>query len=238
MKSVIAIRHVHFEGLGTFEPVLREAGYRIEYLDAGTDSLAALDPLQPELLAVLGAPVSVYDTDIYPFLAVERELLVVRLKANLPTLGICLGAQQIAAALGAQVEPAAGKEIGFAPVTLTEDGRSSPLRHLKNIPVLHWHGDSFAIPAGAIRLAETPLCRNQAFLLGSNVLGLQFHPEADTAKGLEAWLVGHACELAAARIDPRTIRRDASQFGDRLLGAARAMLLDWLNGWKDTRKSL
>ena len=229
MKSAVAIRHVHFESLGTFEPVLKESGYTVRYLDAWEDELVRLDGLAPDLLIVLGAPVGTYETEAYPFLAVERELLTHRLCAQRPTLGVCLGAQQIAAALGAKVIPGGYKEIGFSTLDLTPDGKSSPLRHLEGISVLHWHGDTFEIPSGALRLAGTSLCQNQAFSLGPNILGLQFHTEVEASRGLEAWFIGHACELATAKIDLRTIRKDGILLGKRLQESARGMFLEWLH---------
>ncbi len=229
LRSAVAIRHVHFEHLGTFEAVLAGAGYRLHYHDVGSAELSTLDPVLPDLLAVLGGPVGVYETDAYPFLAEERALIARRLDAGRPLLGICLGAQQIAATLGAKVAPTGVKEIGFAPLALSEAGKRGPLRHLEDVAVLHWHGDAFDIPAGAVGLAATDVCA-QAFGLGPNVLGLQFHPEAEACSGLEPWLVGHACELAAAGIDPRTIRSDAKRFGPRLREASRAMFAEWLEG--------
>ena len=202
MKTATALRHVHFEDLGSFEAPLLRAGYRLQYIDAGVDDLRALDPGAADILFVLGAPVGVYEEDIYPFLADERALLQARLAKGRPTFGICLGAQLIAAALGARVYPSGSKEIGFAPVMLTPAGCKSPLRPLDGVKVLHWHGDTFDLPEGATHLAATEQCPHQAFALGANVLGVQFHIEADPAK-IERWLIGHACELAGAKIDPR-----------------------------------
>lgn len=230
LRTAIAIRHIHFEDLGTFEAVLSGAGWTLHYHDVGTVDFAALDPAEPDLLVVLGGPVGVYETDAYPFLAEERALIERRLAAGRPVLGICLGAQQIAAALGAKVAPTGVKEIGFAPLMLNEAGLASPLRHLDGVPVLHWHGDAFDIPDGGVNLASTPACATQAFAVGRTVLGVQFHPEADACAGLERWLVGHACELAAAGIDPRTIRQDAKRHGPALREAARRMFCEWLDG--------
>jgi GMP synthase (glutamine-hydrolysing) len=226
---MIAIRHIHFEDLGTFESVLTDAGYGVQYHDVGVHDLGTLDPVKPDLVIVLGGPIGVYEMEAYPFLAEERAFLKVRLAANRPTFGICLGAQQIAAALGADVAPSGIREIGFSEISLTDAGRETPLRHLAGVSVLHWHGDGFAIPEGAERLAKTPLCRNQAFALGANVLGVQFHPEADACGGLERWLIGHAVELAAAGISPRALRVEAAQVGPALRKAAHAMLAEWLN---------
>lgn len=227
LKTAVAIRHVPFEDLGTFEQPLAEAGFKLHYYDIGADELWTLEPVKTDLVIVLGGPVGVYDTGGHPFLIDEIALLKDRLAANRPTLGICLGAQLMAAALGARVAPGDEKEIGFAPLTLTEAGRQSPLARLANAPVLHWHGDSFAIPNGAVKLAETPACANQAFALGPNILGLQFHPEAD-AKRIERWLIGHACELATVGVDPGVLRRDATRYGAALRDAGRLLFSQWL----------
>lgn len=228
-RTAIAIRHVQFETLGTFEPELERAGYSLSYADVAHGDLAKLDALAPDMLVVLGGPIGVYETDTYPFLSAELALIETRLRAGLPTLGICLGAQLIAAALEARVAPTGTKEIGFAPLALTAEGAASLLRHLADVPVLHWHGDGFALPIGAALLATTQVS-NQAFAIGPNVLGLQFHPEADTTHDLEAWLIGHACELAGAGIDPRIIRADARRHGAALARAGRAMFAEWLAG--------
>ena len=146
MKTALAIRHLHFEDLGTLEPLLREMNYQVQYVDAVLDDLATLDVESPDLLVVLGGPIGAYDDALYPFLAAELQLLRRRLASARPLLGICLGAQLIARALGANVYPLGRKEIGFAPLTLTDAGRASPLAALEGVAVLHWHGDQFDIP--------------------------------------------------------------------------------------------
>jgi GMP synthase (glutamine-hydrolysing) len=196
---------------------------------------------------VLGGPIGVYETEAYPFLAAEREAIATRVRAGRPTLGVCLGAQFVAAALGADVVATGRKEIGYAPLTLTAEGREtaegpdaaegrdtaegrgSVLAPLDGVRVLHWHGDQFAIPEGAVRLAETPGFPNQAFAIGSHVLGLQFHLEADHTQ-IERWLVGHAHELASAGIDLAGIRSDAAAYGPALAEAARRTFERWLDG--------
>lgn len=228
LKTAIIIRHVHFEDLGTFEAVLTASGYRIHYYDLGVNELWALDAVTPDLMVVLGGPVGSYQTTAYPFLEEERRLLEQRLALGRPTLGICLGAQMIAAALGAAVVPMEQKEIGFSVLNLTHAGRVGSLRHLEGVPVLHWHGDAFAIPEGATALAATPLCNTQAFAIGNNILGLQFHPEVDACAGIERWLIGHACEIASAGIDPCALRKDAARYGTQLREAARKMFSEWL----------
>lgn len=229
-KDAFVLRHVHFEDLGTFGPVLAEAGYGVRYLDIGVDDPRAFDPVEADLVVVLGGPIGAYETEAYPFLAGEIHLIEARLAAGRPTFGICLGAQLMAVALGAAVRPTGTKEIGFSPLFLTTEGEAGPLRHLRGASVLHWHGDMFDIPRDAVRLAGTPPCANQAFSLGPNVMGVQFHPEADVASGFERWLVGHACELAGAGIDPRALREGAARHGAALRDAGRAMFAEWLQG--------
>lgn len=230
-RQALALRHVHFETLGTFEQPLAEAGFALDYLDVGQRDLAAVDPTAPDLLVVLGGPIGVYETKAYPFLEQELALIKARLSAGTPLLGICLGAQMIAAALGARVAPSGTKEIGFAPLALTEAGAKSPLRHLADVPVLHWHGDAFDLPRDSTLLATTAVA-NQAFAIGADVLGLQFHPEADTTDALEPWLIGHAAELAGAGIDPGALRADARLLGPGLGTAGRAMFAEWLANTK------
>lgn len=227
-KTALAIRHVHFEDLGVFEGALGAAGYRVGYHDVDERGLDRVDPLAPDLLVVLGGPIGVYEVEAYPFVAEELRMVGDRLAAKRPTLGLCLGAQLMAAALGARVAPMDHKEIGFSPLTLSEAGRGSPLRHLDGVPVLHWHGDAFEIPAGADNLAATALCPTQAFAAGPNILGLQFHPEVDATAGIERWLVGHAAELAHGGIDPRSLREQASKHGPALRQAAPRMIAEWL----------
>jgi len=190
MKSAVAIRHVGFEDLGAFAPALRTPGYQIHYWDIGEQELWTLEPVKTDLLIVLGGPIGAYEDEAYPFLAEEIAILEQRLAVNRPTLGVCLGAQLIARAAGARVFPNGAKEIGFAPIRLTQAGRSSCLAPFADAPMtLHWHGDTFDLPAGAERLAATDLCENQAFAMGSNIVGFQFHPEA-SAKGFEKWFGG------------------------------------------------
>lgn len=228
-RDVLALRHVPFEDLGLLEPVLRARGYRTSYLDAPVEPVTPEAALEPDLLVVLGGPVGVYDTGAYPFLRDERAAVEARVRAGRPTLGVCLGAQLVAAALGADVVATGRKEIGYGPLTLTPEGRDSALAPLDGVRVLHWHGDQFEIPEGAVRLAETPGFPNQAFGLGDHVLGLQFHLEADHTQ-IERWLVGHAHELAAAGVDPNQVRADAAAYGPALAHVARQVLDRWLDG--------
>lgn len=226
-RSVTAIKHVAYEDLGSFEKVLKDAGYSVRYLHAGIDDVTAAGALETDLLVVLGGPIGANDVHDYPFLRDEIELLQDRIRAERPTLGICLGAQLMARAMGAEVRPAPAKEIGWAPVTLTAAGRASCLEPLGPLPLLHWHGDMFDIPAGAERLAATPVCPNQAFSVGATQLALQFHPEV-TAGGMERWYIGHAHELAAAGIEISRLRSDSRRHGPALETRGAQMLRSWL----------
>jgi len=225
-KTALAIRHVHFEDLGVFRLELEAAGFTVQYHDAGVDDLREVP--DADLLVVLGGPIGAYEDHLYPFLTEEIALLEKRLAAGRPTLGICLGAQLMARALGAKVYPGPAKEIGWAPLTLTEAGASSPLRHLGEAPVLHWHGDTFDLPEGAARLASTPLCANQAFARGASALAFQFHPEADGA-GFERWLIGHAAEIAQAKLSPCVLRADTQRLAAEAGARGRRCLRAWLD---------
>jgi GMP synthase (glutamine-hydrolysing) len=230
MKSVLAIRHVHFEDLGSFETVFTELGYDVRYCDMGVDELAGIDPLAADVMAVLGGPIGVYEDDKYPFLRHELRLLRERLAAKRPTLGLCLGAQLVASALGSRVYPGRAKEIGWAPVTLTPEGRNGPLKHLDTVPVLHWHGDTFALPNGAVRLASTAITENQAFSVGRTTLALQFHAEVK-ADGFERWLIGHTLEIALNKTPSVSdLRNDTRKWAAECAARGRRLLTDWLNG--------
>lgn len=228
MKKAVALRHIHFEDLGIFESELVRHGYDVKYVDPLLGGLISLNSQEVDLLIVLGGPIGVYDEEIYPFLIEETDFIREWLSTGKPVMGICLGAQLIAHVLGAKVYPLGVKEIGFAPIELSEAGRISVLSALADIPVLHWHGDQFDIPQDGVHLATTAVGANQAFAVGPNVLGLQFHLEVATAE-FERWLVGHACELGQAKLDPCALRADALRYGNALESAASSVLNEWLH---------
>ncbi len=232
ITSAVAIRHVAFEDAGLLAPLLAERGAALSYLEAPFADFGAFDALAPDLVIVLGGPIGVYETAAYPFLEPEIAAIRRRLDADLPTLGVCLGAQLMARALGAAVRPGPRKEIGYAPVTLTEAGRASPLSALAQADhhVLHWHGDQMDAPAGCATLAATDVTPVQAFARGPRQLGLQFHIETPP-KALPAWLVGHAVEIAATPgVDPQSLAGQARARGADVAAAGRAALATWLDG--------
>ena len=228
MKSAVAIRFVHFEDLGTFEELLQSDGFTVRYVEAAQSSFELRDAAAADLLISLGGPIGAYEDNIYPCLKPILASLERRIGLDLPTLGICLGAQLIARAAGARVYPGSGKEIGWVPLRISKAGQLSPLRHLASTPVLHWHGDTFDLPRGATLLASTDRYANQAFALGRNVLALQFHPEA-SAERLEHWYIGHACEIAAApAVEVPQLRTDANRFAAALKADAGKLMQEWL----------
>lgn len=225
-RRVEVIRHMAFEDLGLFAETLSSPDWSVRYHEAGLADLAA--PLRDaDLAVVLGGPIGVYEADRYPFLNDELAALKERLAQRRPTLGICLGAQLMAAALGARVYPGRRKELGWGEVRLSDAGRASCLSRLAGRPVLHWHGDTFDLPAGATLLASTDVYENQAFALGSNALALQFHAEADSRR-IEQWLIGHTGELSAAGIDIPALRANSAEVGPGLAAVAPALFADWL----------
>lgn len=217
-----------FEDLGLLAPVIEREGWDVSFCEAAVDDLRHHSIRGADLVVILGGPIGVHETDDYPFLTSEVALIEYRLSRNLPTLGICLGSQLMAKALGSRVYKGPVKEIGWGTVKLTEHGVSSCLGGLQDdAVVLHWHGDSFDLPSGATRLASNENYENQAFAYGDSALALQFHLEADPRQ-LEEWYVGHTVELAAENISIAELRATTHRHrGDFALRADR-IFSDWL----------
>jgi len=227
MKTALVLRHLAFEDAGLFAAPLQARGYALREVDAGVNA----EPHELEhadLLVVCGGPIGVYETDHYPYLVDEIAALRQRLQAGRPTLGLCLGAQLMAAALGARVYPGGRKELGWSPVQLSAAGLASPLGVLRDLPVLHWHGDTFDLPEGATLLASTALYPHQAFSHGRHALALQFHAEADWRR-IEQWLIGHTGELSGADVDVNALRAASRQHGPALEAASAALIQRWLD---------
>lgn len=214
-----------FEDLGVWALTLRGRGHRVEYIDAGDDVSRAADA---DLLIVLGAPIGLNDTADFPYLVDEREVVASRLAEDRPTIGVCLGAQLMAAALGAAVYAGERKEIGWGRLSIATEASATPLRCLVDAPVLHWHGDTFDLPAEATLLASSGLTRNQAFAVGRS-LALQFHCEVEGG-AIERWLVGHSVELAAAGVDVGRVRADSARHALAAARAGRALMETYLEG--------
>jgi GMP synthase-like glutamine amidotransferase len=170
------LQHVQFEGLGSIEPWLNEAGYEITNTRF-FESTKMPDPDDIDMLVVMGGPMSANDEGKLPWLVQEKQFIRSSVQAGKPVLGVCLGAQLIASAMGARVYQNHEKEIGWFPVQGVPSIGSSTFRFPYSTEVFHWHGETFDLPPGAIQLARSEACENQAFQLERNVIGLQFHLE-------------------------------------------------------------
>ena len=232
MKRALIVRHTPFEGAAGFRLPIEQAGYEFHRINVSDPEFPEFDWLEPDLVVVMGGPMGVYERGAFPWIDGEVVGLALRIAAGRPTLGICLGSQMIAAALGANVYPGPVKEVGFAPVALTEAGKASPLRHVAGVPMLHWHGDTFDLPPGAERLAETGAYANQAFRIGDRLLALQFHPEMGEDPRFAEWLENKAY-IAQAGTDPETLRADHDRLGPAAVEAGRRVLAEWLAGLPD-----
>jgi GMP synthase-like glutamine amidotransferase len=175
-------QHVPFEGLGCIEEWTVQNGHQLSvtrfFEDGKLPSLSDID-----WLIIMGGPMEIYDDKVYPWLPAEKQFIKDAIARNKVVLGICLGAQLLADALGAKVKAGKHKEIGWFPIRKTEAGKKSALFDVVpgQATVFHWHGDQFDIPGGCFRLAESEACQNQALQFNDRVLGLQFHFEATEA---------------------------------------------------------
>ena len=189
MRRLLVCQHVAHEILGILDPLLRDAGFRIRYVNFGRQPDARPDLSRYHGLVILGGPMNCDQSERYPHLATEIALVQAAVETGKPVLGICLGSQIIARALGARVRRNPVKEIGWYELHPTLAGRQDPLfRQLGDgQQIFQWHGDTFDIPEHAVGLASSPDCPNQAFRYGENVYGLQFHLEVDRPM-IERWL--------------------------------------------------
>jgi GMP synthase (glutamine-hydrolysing) len=212
-RTVLMLRHVAHEPAGLVETVLQDAGLACEYVDLFEQVPRDLPLIHSVGLVVLGGPMNVDDVAQYPFLEREVGWIQAAIDQHLPFLGVCLGAQLLAKALGARVYPNHQKEYGWRPIELTPRAAEDPMFSEADVrTVFQWHGDTFDLPHGAVLLARSPACAHQAFRFGSRAWGLQFHIEM-TAEMVEAWLREgeQTGELARANADPETIRQQTPQ---------------------------
>jgi GMP synthase-like glutamine amidotransferase len=174
------LQHVPFEDIGSMASWLAARGATLSYTRFYEPAAAPPSPAGIDLVIAMGGPMSVNDEDHLPWLRAEKAFMRELVAGEVSVLGVCLGAQLIASALGARVYPNPEKEIGWFPVRAHSDGHNGPIdpfRFPDECPVLHWHGETFDLPPGAIRLASSTACANQAFQIGRKVIGLQFHLE-------------------------------------------------------------
>ena len=189
MPRLLVCQHVPYEILGTLDPLLRRSGFRIRYVNFGRnpDERPSLDGYAA--LIILGGPMNADDIAGYPHLATELELIQEALQRDVSILGICLGAQLLAKALGGKVLAGVGREIGWHDVEVTDDGLVDPVLSTfgQRNEVFQWHDDAIELPSDALHLAGSERCRTQAFRYGEHAYGFQFHLEADGAL-IERWL--------------------------------------------------
>lgn len=170
------LQHVPFEGLGSIESWLQTTGYEITRTQFyETADLPLVEEI--DLLVVMGGPMSVNDENDYPWLVNEKKFIRAVIESGKPTLGICLGAQLIANAMGGKVFPNPMKEIGWFPIKSVTSSNNVAFKFPEETKVFHWHGETFSLPSQAVRIAESEGCKNQAFQINKSVIGLQFHLE-------------------------------------------------------------
>lgn len=230
MKRALIVRHVPFEGIAGFRQPVEAAGYELDRIDVADPEFSRINFNAPDLLILMGGPMGVYERDAHPWIDCELDRLASRISLGLPTLGVCLGAQMIAAAMEAQVHAGSVKEVGFAPVTLHDAGADSPLRHVTGVPMLHWHGDTFSLPAGVELLASTDAYHHQAFRRGPEILALQFHAEMGEDPRFDQWLDGSDDYVGQAGLTITELRAQHDRHGRDAVAAGRAMIAEWLRG--------
>lgn len=218
MTEILIFKHVPFEGPGTFSEELDKRG--LKYREVNLYEGGAPKNLEGcGGLIIMGGPMNVYEEDEFPFLKDEDRLIKDALAKRLPMIGVCLGAQLMAKAAGAKVSKGVKKEIGWYPLHLTEEAATSPAFRMlpKEIEVFQWHGDTFEIPKGAVRLASSELFPNQAFRIGENAYAFQFHIEV-TSDIIKNWIDINEEELAGVKdyIDSKKILPETKEKIDTL----------------------
>lgn len=213
-KKILVLQNADCENLGTFESAIKNKGIGYQYKHLYNFEKVPFDLKGYSGLIILGGPMNVYETKKYPFLVDEERIINEAIKKDIPTLGICLGAQLIAKAAGAKVFAGKKKEIGWYPIVLTESGMNDSLfaGFEKEITVFQWHGDTFDLPLYAKRLAGSELFPNQAFRIGKKIVGLQFHLEV-TGKAIYNWMEEYKEELDDLEdyIDSNKIKKDTTE---------------------------
>ena len=230
---VLVLQHIACEPPGAYEDVLRERGaelVRVE-LDEG-EPLPGSDGF--DAIVAMGGPMSAGDEDEHPWLRAEKQLIREAVAAGTPFFGVCLGVQLLAASLGARVYPGPAPEVGLLPVELTPEGAADPVFGPlpDGLVTLQWHGDTFDLPDGAVRLAGSPAYPNQAFRAGRAAYGVQFHIEVTPAMGEEWALVPEYAAYADRVLGPGSLDGMLAQFRaatDEMQAHARGLFGRWLD---------
>jgi GMP synthase (glutamine-hydrolysing) len=229
VKEIWVLQHTASEKLGTIEDALRRRGVGFHYIETHRGAPVPTEMAGKAGLVVMGGPMSVYEQAQYPFLRDELRLIASALAAQRPVLGVCLGSQLLAAALGAEVKKGAKKELGWYPLTLAPDAAQDTL--FANLPpefwAFHWHGDVFSLPSHAVALAASKQTAFQAFRYGQNAYGLLFHLEVTEAQ-IAQMLVDFADELRAAGGDAAAIAAQTRQHLAALHGISANVFGRWV----------
>ena len=215
------LQHVPFEGIGIIESWAKAKGFEISCTRLFTgEALPTIGSF--DWLVVMGGPMGIYDHEVHPWLAEEKQFIKEAIDAEKTILGICLGAQLIADVLGARVYPGQQKEIGWFPIHRTE---GAPPLLPEKLVAFHWHGDTFDCPAGATRLASSEACANQGFVYNQRIVALQFHLET-TPQSMDALIENCADELVDAPFiqSAEEMRKQLPNLGN--IHAAMTHLLD------------
>lgn len=228
-RKALIIRHVPYEGVAGYRAPIEAAGYHVDRIDVADPAFSSLDLCEPDLLIMMGGPMGVYEQDRYPWIACQLRRLRLRLEADRPTLGVCFGAQMMAAALGAEVYAGPAKEVGFHPITVHDHAADTPLRHIDGVPILHWHGDTFTRPDNVEILASSHVYDHQAFRRGRNILGLQFHAEMGLDERFNAWIEQWPESVVEAGGDETSLRAAHDAHGPAAVAAGQAMISEWLS---------
>lgn len=232
--KILVFQHVPYEPLGTLDPLLKQAGFRIRYVNFGRDPHQRPSLEKYEALIVLGGPMNAHQIDTYPNLATEVDVIREAVDTGMSVLGICLGAQLLAKAVGGRVSRNAEREIGWHDVQLTEAGVTDPVisSFSSTQEVFQWHEDGITLPAGAQNLATSPASNVQAFRWGEHAYGFQFHLEVD-ASLVERWLTVPANQAMladeAGRVDPDEIRQQTNDRIAALQELSRKTFSRWID---------
>jgi len=216
-RFIYVLEHSAHETLGLIAPGLDNATIEPRYLRPFRGDPIPWDLGDAAGLVLLGGPMGVYQHDRYPHLGQELRLIEQALAQQKPVLGVCLGSQLLATVLGAEVTPAGRKEIGWYPVTLTNPAFSDALMSdvEPSFVPLHWHGDAFPLPTGAVSLASSALTACQAFRYGTNAYGFLFHMEV-TERIVEGMVETFSHEIAAAGAEEQHILDGIEEYLPRL----------------------
>lgn len=234
MKRAVVIEHDPSISLGNLEPVLVQAGYAIEIVDARTADLSAIDASAPDLVVVLGNDHGVYEKNEREYIAAEEKWLAERLADERPTLGVCFGAQIMASALGGEVYKGDSTQIGYRAVEPTAAGKDSPVAVFEGVPVVQWHGDTFTLPESVTRLAGSGDYENEAFAIDNWALAVQFHPEV-TQDMFVQWLAEGRESVVAQGLSEAELVNEHLALNERMQDASVAMLTAWLSGLEKTQ---